>query len=213
MTKDGSFHGRGCSFDVIRFCFLSFLAALAGLEISCSSLQVPMKIPSFEQADMLRAGNYGLELAVKPIEGVHSYWQLFDDNLPEIGIAAAWVALKNSGSGTIDLKRAKWSIDVGGGRTFGRLDNAQVLDMYYKRRHIRMYSVYTDRKAQQNLERISLRTRMLKPSTEVTGLVFFSTDPASAPDWTRRAVLQIRNIRVTGKKPFELTLPLAYAHP
>jgi hypothetical protein len=188
------------------------LIAFAGVQLACSTLQVPMTVPTFKPAEVLRADTTDMRLEVKPIVGVRSYWQLFDDNLPEIGIAAVWVALTNLSDGMIDFSRSKWLIQIGG-RVYGRLDNSQVLDQYYKRRHIRMYTDYADRRARQKLARITFDLVSLRPSAQEDGLVFFRVNPASAPDWTRGAVLQIRNVRTAGRKSLDLNLPLAYAHP
>ncbi len=161
---------------------------------------------------MLRADRSGLTLAVKPIQGVNEYWDLFNDNLPEIGIAAAWVKLSNSGSGTLDLSKSEWTLQIGG-RTLARMQTAKVLTEYYKRRHIRMYLVSADVKAQKELENISFHQVRLRPSGEAEGLVFFHIDPAFAPLWARNATLQVTDIRTSAGKRFDLSLSLSYATP
>ncbi len=171
-----------------------------------------MTMPTFRPDEMLRADRSGLILAVKPIQGVNEYWDLFNDNLPEIGIAAAWVKLSNSGSGTLDLSRSHWALQIGE-RTFARMETSEILTHYYKRRHIRMYLISADRRAHKELENIAFHWVRLRPSGEAEGLVFFHIDASLAPLWARSATLQISNIRNAAGKGFDLNLSLAYATP
>jgi len=213
MTNDEYHNGYSHSSFVIRHSsFLTLLATLALLLASCSSLQVPLKPPIFEDHEYTRGGNSGLSLAVKPIEGIKAYWELFDDNLPEIGIAAAWVIVKNTSNGTIDLTHSKWAVQIGG-RKYARMQNAAVMSRYYKGRYIRMYTAEADGRARQDLERMTLHSGRLEPAMGAEGLVFFRIDPPPAARWTRGAILRINNIRIDDGKWIELNLPLAYASP
>jgi len=180
--------------------------------LGCATLQVPLKIPAFKPDEMLRVDKSGLTLAIKPIEGVNEYWNLFNDNLPEIGIAAAWVEFRNAGDATLDLSKCKWSLQIGA-RTFDRMENSKVLSRYYKLRHIRMYLVSADRKAQQELENIAFHQGRLRPSGNAEGLIFFQIDPSLAPRWTQGATMQVGDVRTAAGKRFDLSLSLAYATP
>ena len=86
---------------------------------SCSSLQLPLEPPNFAAQELLHAGDAGVNLRVKPIEGIQSYWQLFNENLPEAGIGAIWVVLSNTQTEAIDLSKARWTL------TFGHRDYAR----------------------------------------------------------------------------------------
>jgi hypothetical protein len=191
---------------------LILLATLALPLASCSSLQVPLQPPVFKDDEYIRARNSSLDLAVRPIEGLHAYWQLFDDNLPKIGIAAAWIVAKNTSHGTIDLTHSKWSVHIGG-RKYPRMENAAVLSRYYKGQHIRIYTLEADGRARQDLEKITLHAGRLQPAMSAEGLAFFRIEPSPAAEWTRGAVLRISDIRIDDDRWIDLNLPLAYASP
>lgn len=205
-------HARASSWPLVRAGSQTALAALLLLCQGCATLRVPVKVPVVAPAEMLRTDRSGLTLEVKPIQGVNEYWDLFNDNLPEIGIAAAWVKLSNSGSETLDLSESRWTLKIGE-RTLARMQTSKVLKEYYKRRHIRMYLVSADAKAQKELDNISFHQGRLRPSGESEGLVFFHIDPSSAPQWARNATLRISGIRPPAGKRFDLRLSLAYATP
>ncbi|HYK87854.1 MAG TPA: hypothetical protein VE398_03745 [Acidobacteriota bacterium] len=178
----------------------------------CSTLHVPMTPLNFKPEEMLRANSSGLALAIKPIEGVNEYWDLFNDNLPEIGITAAWISLRNTSGDTLDLSCSKWNLQIGE-RRFARIGDSKVLDKYYKSRHIRMYQMSADLKARRDLETIVLHAGRLRASGKVEGLVFFQVDPSLASSWTRGSLLHISNIRGAGGKRIEVNLSLVYASP
>ena len=173
---------------------------------------MPVRPPTFNAKEYIRAESNDLQLAIKPIDDVGEYWKLFDDDLPSIGIAAVWVVLKNVGAREIDLTNARWVANADG-RQFRSMNYSQVLDRYYKARKIRMYTVNADLKARQSLERIMVESRRLRPSTETDGFIFFRIEETPARDWTRKAILRISGIRGDNGKRFNLTVPLGYATP
>src|SRR5512136_2224160 len=81
---------------------------LSSLVSACATLHVPPAAPSFNLENLPAAGNHGVEIRAKVIDGINSYWELFDDYLPEIGIAALWVIVRNPGPSDIRLSKAKW---------------------------------------------------------------------------------------------------------
>jgi hypothetical protein len=212
ITSDEYHNGYLHSSFVIRHSSFLILLATLALLASCSSLQVPLQPPTFKEREYVRGGNSGLNLAVKPIEGIKAYWELFDDNLPEIGIAAVWVTAKNTSGQTIDLTRSKWTVHIGD-RKMARLENAAVLNRYYKGRQIRMYTVEADQRARRDLERMTFHPGRLQPAMGAEGLIFFRIDPSPAAQWTRGAILQINHVRIDNGKWIELNLPLTYASP
>lgn len=189
-----------------------FLPIAAALLTSCSSMHVPLKPLSFKADEFLRASNSGLNLSVKPIESIHAYWELFDDNLPEIGIAAVWVVVGNTSDATIDLTHSQWFVQLGE-RKYVRMENAALFSRYYRGRNVRMYTVNADKRARLDLERMTLHPGRLRQAMQADGFVFFGIDPSRAPQWTRGARLQIRGIRIENGKRIKLNLPLAYASP
>ncbi len=194
-----------------RYSPKALLPLLALVMTSCSTLQVPVEPPRYPADSLLKANKEELGLAVKPLEGVQTYWDYFEDDLPEIGIVAIWAVVRNEGDQSVDLAHAQWSIQIGP-RKFERLDIPQVLNRYYKNRHIRIYSEHADSTARLRLERISLPRSELRPSKEVAGFIFFHIDPAQSQRWTQGASLRLRAGREQGKK-IELLLPLSYARP
>jgi len=189
-----------------------FLTIVAVLLTSCVSLKVPLQPPNFRAGEYLQADSHGLNLSVKPIEGINDYWKLFDDDLPAIGIAAVWVVVKNSSDGIIDLAPSSWSIQIGE-RNYARIENSAALSRYYKGRKTRIYALNAERRAWLDLERVTFHPGRMRQATEADGFVFFGIDPSLALLWTRGARLWIRDVRINNGKRFNLSLPLAYASP
>src|SRR5262245_57714412 len=116
---------------------------------SCTTLKVPVRLPKVS-GPTLQASREGVLVGAHPIEGRENYWELFDDDLPQIGIAALWVRIENSRAEAIDLADLNWTLEARG-ESFSNLSTDQVLDRYYDRRGIRFYSVNSDRKAREDL--------------------------------------------------------------
>jgi len=180
------------------------------LMCSCATLNVPVDPPRFNPDEMLRTSVLGVELSVKPIQGRDSYWSLFDDNLPEAGIGAIWVAAKNVADGEIDFTKARWMLRRGSADQ-PALDGDQVFKLYYRARHIRMYGVETDRQAKLALERIRFQSGLIRPSMIQEGFLFFRVVPSSALDWS--GTLIVDNIRLKDARISSLQVQLTYANP
>jgi hypothetical protein len=150
-------------------------------------------------------------LEARPVVGGEEYWDLFDDHLPEVGIAAVWINLRN-GRGEEIVPGARWSLRLAD-RRYRDMDSEALFPRYYARRGIRMYSINTDRRARSRFEELRFQPGGLAPSAERAGLLFFPIDPARASDWHSAATLLSPEIRTSEKKPLVLELPLRYAGP
>ena len=160
----------------------------------------------------MHAGNAGINLAVKPIEGTQSNWQLFNENLPEIGIGAVWIVLHNAQSEAIDLSKAKWSLEVGR-QEYAPATASQMLKRYYKKRHIRMHTIKADETARRNLEGLALHLDRVGPSMDSSGFLFFQIEPTRAANWTRNGTLRLKSITLSQGRQITISLPLSYANP
>lgn len=186
--------------------------AISLLMCSCTTLTVPVDPPQFKPDEMLCTSAPGVELGVKPIQGRDSYWSLFDDNLPEAGIGALWVSVKNVADVEIDFSKVKWVLRRGSTDQLA-LDGDQVFKLYYRARHIRMYAVETDRQARLAVERIRFQPGRIRPSMVREGFLFFRVVPSSALDWSGRGTLFADNIRLKDGRISSLQVRLAYANP
>jgi hypothetical protein len=191
---------------------VAILVSTGFLVSSCSSLHVPLNAPLFGSEDLLHASNSGIDLAAKPIEGTASYWQLFDDNLPEIGIGAVWVVIHSNRDDAIDLTKAKWSIKIGE-LVHTPLSTSEILKLYYKGRKIRMYTLKADETARRNLDNLEFHPGGKSSSLMHDGFVFFRIAPTQVPDWTRGGILRLEDIRLINGQKITIELPLSYANP
>jgi hypothetical protein len=188
------------------------VVAISLLMCSCSTINVPVDPPEFKPDEMLCASGAGVEMGVKPIQGRDSYWSLFDDNLPEAGIAALWVSVRNVADGEIDFSKVKWVLRRGGTDQLA-LDGDHVFKLYYRARHVRMYGVETDRQARLAMERIRFQPGRIRPSMVREGFLFFRVVPSSALDWTGLGTLFADNIRLRDGRMSSLQVHLAHANP
>ena len=191
----------------------SLLLALAMVPASsCSSLRVPSRPEIVHRQQLLRSEADGVTLEARPIRGTDEYWELFDDNLTDIGIAAVWVAFRNARSGAIDLSGAKLRLRIGDKRR-RTLDIGEVFDTYYDRRHIRIYTLNSDREARRRMHEIVWVPGALSPNAGCEGLVFFRIDSATAANWPKGSILIAGGIRLETGRKLTLQLPLDYANP
>jgi len=151
-------------------------------------------------------------LEARPIRGTDQYWELFDDNLIDIGIAVVWVAFRNARNGVIDLSRAKLSLRIGDKRRRA-LDIGEVLDTYYDRRSIRVYTLNSDREVRRRMHEIVWAPGALSPNAGRDGLVFFRIDSAAAENWPKGTILIADGIQLETGRKLTFQLPLDYAKP
>lgn len=194
-----------------RFSLVMMIAGL-GLLSACATLEISVKPPTFEPQEYLRSTCKGLELRAIAVEGVDRYWELFDDYLPEIGIAAVWVKILHTGQSSIDLSKSKWGLRFHG-QMHPPLSTEQVFRLYYKKRKIRFFQLETDAKARARFEQASIALpNTLHPGSEQSGLLLFDL-VALGPeqDWSRDATLSLQNVRFARDDQADLVLPLNHA--
>jgi hypothetical protein len=178
---------------------------------SCASIKIPVDAPKVSRPTF-QASREGVTLGAHAIEGRESYWELFDDELPLIGIAALWVRIENSRAGPIDLSDLTWTLQTGS-ETFSALSVDQVLERYYERRGVRFYSLNSDRKTREDLERVTLKGGLLPPSGVCQGFVFLEVDDSSGHGWSGGARLFARGIRLEGRKKIQFEFSPVDAQP
>jgi hypothetical protein len=162
--------------------------------------------------EFLRGSREGIDIAVKPIVEEDEYLQLFDDNLPSIGIVALWVQARNMRATAIELNLASWYIRIAN-RSFPALSVQKVLERYYKGRNVRMYAIGADRAARLSMERVAFHQGRIQPSAEQDGFVFFRIDPSISAGWTHGATLGMEDIRLDRHSKTNLEVALSHANP
>jgi hypothetical protein len=179
--------------------------------VSCASLKVPANPPAVSKP-AFQASREGVTLGAHAIEGRESYWELFDDELPLIGIAVLWIRVENSRTEPIDLSDLSWTLQTGS-ETFSGLSIDQVLERYYARRGVRFYSMNSDRKAREDLERVTLKGGLLAPSSVRQGFVFLEVDRSLGHGWSRGARLFARGIRLESRQRIQFEISPVDAQP
>jgi hypothetical protein len=183
----------------------------AWLLSGCSTLRVPSGYPESGASGSVRAQVEGVTLTAKPIVGRDAYWGLFDEDLPRLGIAAAWVTLRSDTGEEMSIQPRRWSLRAGD-RRYPALRADDVLGRYYEGARKRIYSLQADRDARARLERISLQPGKAAAGTQLEGFVFFGIQPSAADSWTRQATLVARDVVIGAKRKVLIEVPL-YAHP
>ncbi len=189
---------------------LALLIAATG--ISCSALRAPLSPPEAAPQDRFRLSVSGIQIEALPVRTWEQSWELFDDNLPAIGILPVWIEARDSSSEGLDLTRAKWELRRGT-EHFHPIGVDQLFKQYYRRHQTRFYSLNADRTARAAMAKILLPARRLPPSEVETGYLFFRAGSPQSANWTRGAVLEIRGIQSESRKRRSLELPLSHAHP
>ncbi len=174
---------------------------------NCATLRVPASIPDLGSSGFYTVIADGVSVRIKPIVGQEGYWDLFDDDLPEIGIAAAWISIHNGRQDEIHLEPRRWHLFFGA-RKSSLLSPKEVLDRYYEGRNIRMYSVHADLEARQLLDKIRLQRRMLLPEETTEGFIFMRIESAARAQWHRNARLVVRGAFGAGGSGKEIEVPL-----
>jgi hypothetical protein len=179
---------------------------------SCTSLHVPAKPPVFERAELRERAAEGLLLRARPIGERERSLELFDDDLPALGIAPMWVVIENGRPAAVDLRRAGWSLEVDGRRETA-LSSETLLDRFYANRKIRVYSLKADADARRALESLLFRPALLPPAGSASGFLFFKIDPTVRTTWARRGRLALRGVDLGEGRSLEVVVPLAHAAP
>src|SRR5213593_1992529 len=157
--------------------FASFLFA------GCSSLKVPIAVPSFPPGHVFLAESDGIRIEAHPLEGHEAYWELFDEDLPRAGIAAVRVRISSAHGESLDLKGLRWKLRAAQA-SVSPLSAREVLRQYYRGRGIRTYSVRAHERSRQDLRSLMLKPPILAPGGSVEGFLFFKVDPGRTRNWT-----------------------------
>jgi hypothetical protein len=177
----------------------------------CSSLQVPVNGPRIDARDAFSGSVGSITVQAKPIEGRDEYWALFDDNLPESGLAAVWVVVRNAEASEIDLSKTHWKMRTPGG-TAAALKTDAVFKRYYRSRRIRLYSVEVDRQARLKMEQLMLQRGFVRPAATAEGYLFFPVAPGSGV-WPENGTLVADNIRLQDARQVQVQVSLSHARP
>jgi len=154
----------------------------------------------------------GISLGAHSVVGRDAYWDHFDDNLPEIGIIAVWVSIENHRSAKIDLTRCNWSLE-NSARRYNSIDASRLMDIYYDKRHVRLWSENTDRNARRDLNNIILKPGSLGPGLVRNGFLFFRLRTEALLDWKRDSTLQAQGVLLEDGRKIDLNLSLSNGNP
>lgn len=198
--------------SILHCCAILLLVSAVGS--ACAVLHAPLAPPAVTPEGRFHLSAEGLEIEAQPIRTWEQNWELFDDNLPEIGLLAVWVELRDTSSKELDLARAKWELRRGADR-LRPLSLDGIYENYYKRHHTRFYGVKADRDAREVMGKWLLDAGRLRPSESRRGFLFFKTASAQTPDWNRGAVLTLSRFAHVGgaRNDRRLELPLFHARP
>jgi hypothetical protein len=182
------------------------------LSAGCSRLHLPPNPPQFSLSEGRELARDGIDLRATPVQGRELNWEVFDENMPALGIAPVWVEVKNNRSVPLDLPESRWRLRVDG-KSFKTMSSREVLERYYAGRRTRMYSTGTEAAARTDLERLTLTGDTVAPTIKHEGFLFFRIDPRLSADWAQRAVLVARGVRLDRHTTIDIELPLQYANP
>ncbi len=188
-----------------------FLGAVVLAVSGCVTLHVPAVGPDFTAREYVEKESKGIVLRVRPIVGKESYGELFDDDLPQVGIVAVWATVENHSRLDAAVDPGQWYLQVADHRCRSVSANKMV-DRYYHERGIRLYVVQADERTRERLEKLSMRREALAPGASAEGFVFFRIDHSAPPSWNLDATLIAEGIRLGGARKLDMQLPL-YAHP
>jgi hypothetical protein len=180
--------------------------------ISCTGLRLPVDSPSYEHAQLLTASTAGVTVFAKPLISRQDYLDMFDDYLPEIGLVAVWVKVRNDRSSDINLAKNKWVLQTGN-RGARQLDAPSILKRYYHGRKIRMYTLRSYTRTHQQIEQLIVPDGKIPSSMKLEGFVIFQIDTSMQQNWNKGAVLSNKGIYLDDQKKVEFRLSLDYANP
>jgi len=181
-------------------------------QASCASLQVPAGMPSIENAIAVETEASDVQLTAVAFSGAEQYLELFDDNLPEIGLVATRITLRNESSQPLEIPSKPWALQIGD-RQFKALDVEALLENYYKGRQIRMYTVQADETARLGILKLLFTPGQLPPKTSRDGLAFFKLDANHLTRWPAGAILLSKMLRLADGRKISLELAFSHATP
>jgi hypothetical protein len=191
---------------------LALLLSASAALLSCAGLRVPAQRPAPGPEDLRTLTMDGILLGAHPIVGRDAYWDHFDDNLPEIGIAAVWISIRNHRAGTVDLTRCRWSLKTAA-RRYRALEASQFMDIYYDGRNLRLRSENRDRNTRRELNNIMFRPGSIRNGLTRDGYLFFRLKSEALLDWKKSATLEARNVLLEDGRKIDLILSLSNGNP
>ena len=189
----------------------ALLGACMLASLSCSSLHVAAGIPPLKTDKFVSDTRDGVTVEAHALETLEEYWDTFDDNLPELGIVAVWVIVRNRQDSGVTLDGCEWRLRAGS-RAYGSLGADALLKQYHKNRGIRALTVHAAMRAESRLESVMLGAARIAPEQSGEGFVFFRTVASPSGKWIKDCRLVVRGIRTSGAA-LDFDMPLAYAHP
>jgi len=175
-------------------------------------MQVPSRSFVIPSQELQFTSRGGIAIGARPIFGRERYWDLFDENLPEFGIGAIWLDVRNDTGSALDLGKARWSL-VESQSTMRALDSNGFFDRYYHMRRIRMVSTEADRKSKLGLETICFPALPIPPRTGRQGFLFFPIQPTDSEDWIHNGTLQVSRVGDGQGAVLSFQVSLAHANP
>jgi hypothetical protein len=192
----------------MKFSLLALAAC--GFLYACSSLHVQPKRPLFRSQDLVRTSRDDIEFGWKAIVGEDEYLDLFDENLPESGLVAIWIQIRNGRAQEIDPNPHAWSLRIGNEK-FPALSIAEVFKRYYSGSKIRMVTVNADRTARAEMEQLAFPRGRIPAGTAREGLLFFRIKSAFAAEWAGAATLCASEIQLAPHSRTRIEIVLFHA--
>ncbi len=183
--------------------------------ISCGPpLQIPLRTYQIPSGELRFVSEGGIEFGATAIVGLDRYWELFDDNLPESGIGAVWIEVRNQSASELNMSPVRWKLrgsqDQQG---VSELDATAFFDRYYRMRRLRMIPTEADRKSKMDLENVRFQGVRIPPHSGRHGFLFFRIDPTTSEDWVGDSILIAERLRDSHGKTISPRVPLAHANP
>jgi hypothetical protein len=191
---------------------LAPILSLILLSAACSGFQAPLDTPAFPAGELFRIEKQGLGLQVKPIEGTHDNWRLFNENLPENGIGAVWFVLHNRRRDEVDVTAIKWILKLGN-ENYRPIRAAETLHRFQKYHRTRMITLKAEEDSLKVLRDLEYHANRLESSRPGSGYLFFPIHPTPNASWCRNAVLRLEGIVLSDGRELAIDLPLSHADP
>jgi hypothetical protein len=209
-TINGRSAPRGCGIPLL----LPLIAIVECLpfQVSCASLRLPASLPSINHASIVETRAADVRLTAVALSHAEQYLELFDDNLPEIGLVATRIIIKNESTQPLIVPRKPWALRIGD-RQFDELDAQSLLKSYYEGRQIRMFTVQTDETARLGLLRLLFTPGQIPPHASQDGLAFFKLDAIHLTRWPTGAALISQLLAFADGRKISLELNFSHATP
>ncbi len=194
-----------------RFFLAGLITAFILAWSGCSTLHVPAVRPGFSERESVEVETDGIVLRARPIVGRESYSELFDDDLPQIGIVAVWTTVENHSEQAAAVNPEQWYL-MAESRRCPAMSVNKMVDRYYHERGIRLYVVQADERTRERLQKFSLQREELAPGAAAEGFMFFRMEGSAHAPWNLDATLMAKGIKLGGAHKLDMQLPL-HAHP